>query len=73
MRFVDKKFYISTINGYSGKFVVSLFKRMVSKEIRGFNKVLNSSKILDIELEVFNVGRAAVTMGQSWLYVIRDE
>jgi len=62
MRFMDKKFDISTMNDYYGKFVVSLFKikRTVSKEIRVFNKVLNSSKILDIELEVFDVIRAAI-------------
>jgi len=47
MRFVNKRFYIE--NGdYYGLFVVNLFKRVTSKEIRGFN-VFNSFRVLDIE------------------------
>jgi len=59
MRFVDKKFDIE-INGHYGKFVVSLFKRTISREIKGLNKVLNSYKVLDIE--VLDVGWVAVML-----------
>lgn len=33
-----------------GRFVVSLLKTTLSREIKGFNKVLNSFKILEIAL-----------------------
>lgn len=47
MIFVNKRFCIE--NGdYYGLFVVNLFKRATSKEIRGFN-VLNSFRVLEIE------------------------
>ena len=39
---------------------MSLFKRTVNKEIKGFNKILNLFKILDIELEALDIGWAAV-------------
>lgn len=48
MRFVNKRFYIENSH-YYGLFVVNLFKRATSKEIRGFNNVLNSFRVLDIE------------------------
>ena len=38
------------MNGYYGKFIVSLFKRTVIIDIREFNKAVTSSKILNIEL-----------------------
>lgn len=41
---------------------MSLLKSTVSIQIRGFNNVLNSSKMFDIEPEVLNVGWAAVMM-----------
>jgi len=48
MRFVNKGFYIE--NGdYYRLFVVNLFKRATSREIIGFNDVLNSFRVLDIE------------------------
>lgn len=48
MRFVNKIFYIE--NGdYYGLFVVNLFKRVTGKEIRGFNNILNSFRVLEIE------------------------
>ena len=61
MRFVDKTFDIE-INDHHGKFVVSLFKRTISREIKRLNKVSNSYKILDIEYEVLYVGWAAVML-----------
>jgi hypothetical protein len=47
MSFMDNRFYIEITDEY-GKFVESSFKRSVGREIKGFKKVLNSFKILDI-------------------------
>lgn len=58
-----------------GKLIVILFKRTISRWIRGFNKVLNSSNILKIEQEVLDVGWVAFMLpyeDKPWLYLIRD-
>jgi hypothetical protein len=54
MRFVNKRFDFE-ITAYYRKFIINLFKRMVNREIKGFNNVLNSFKILEIESEVLVV------------------
>jgi hypothetical protein len=61
MRFVDKRFDTEITDLYK-KFFVSLFKMSVSREFKGFNKVLNSFKILEIEPEVWVAGLATVTL-----------
>lgn len=59
MRFMDKRFNIEITDCY-GKFFVSLFKTTVCREIKWLNKVLNSFKILGIELKVLEVGLVVV-------------
>jgi hypothetical protein len=45
-----------------GKYVVSLFIKTVSKETKGFNKVLNSFEIFDIDSEVMDTHLADVVL-----------
>lgn len=48
---------LKIIKYYYRKFVWSLFKRTVSRNIKGLSKVFNLFKIPDIESEVMDVGR----------------
>lgn len=41
---------------------MAIMESLLSKRIRGLNKVLNSSKILDIDSKVLDVGWAAVML-----------
>lgn len=58
MRFVYK--FGIEINYYYGKFVVSLFKRSISREIKRFNKVC--SKFLTLNRKYMDVGRLAIML-----------
>jgi hypothetical protein len=66
MRFVDKKFNIGNNDCY-GNIVVSLIT--VIREINGFNNILSSFKMFDVEFEFvvldsldIDIGWAAVTL-----------
>ena len=48
MRFVDKRFKVGNNDCY-GNIVVSLLKITVIRDINGFNNVLSSFKMFDIE------------------------
>jgi len=65
MRFVDKRFNIGNNDCY-GNIVVSLLKIAVIKEINGFNNILSSFKMFDVEFEFIvldiDIGWAAVTL-----------
>jgi hypothetical protein len=50
MRFVDKRFNIGN-NDYYGNIVVTLLKITVIKEINGFNNILSSFKMFNVEFE----------------------
>uniref|UniRef100_A0A2S2QYZ2 Uncharacterized protein n=1 Tax=Sipha flava TaxID=143950 RepID=A0A2S2QYZ2_9HEMI len=74
MKLMDKMFDVESTDKY-GK-VVSWFKWTVSREIKGFNKVLNSFKIIDIKSEVLDVGLEAVMLAyddQTRLYWIHND
>jgi len=62
MRFVDKRFNIGYNDCY-GNIVVSLLKITVIREINGFNNILSSFKMFDVEFEfvVLDIGWAANT------------
>jgi len=61
MRFVDKRFKVGNNDCY-GNIVVSLLKITVIREINGFNNVLSSFKMFDVESVVLDIGWAAVIL-----------
>jgi hypothetical protein len=50
----------------------SLFKMIVSRDIKGFNKILNSFKILDIRSKVFDVRLVAVMQAYKLNEIVFD-
>jgi len=46
--------------------VMILFKIRLNREIKGFNNVLNSFNIFDVESEVLDVGWVAVMLAYDW-------
>jgi hypothetical protein len=64
MMFVDRRFNIGNNDCYGN--IVSLLKITVIRKINGFNNILNSFKMFDVEFEfefvVLDIGWAAVTL-----------